>query len=221
MLGALWLPHGHTSSPPPAAPASHPSSASLPAFRLGTAAGPFGWSTAIGDFNTDGTPDLAIADRVSRAMGGSAYRIQFSVSGLEPKTFAFRSEQDALTVRVSDIDHDNDLDVVVSGALSHSIVAVWLNDGNGGFAETDARPFASEARLLQSIDGADPSVEPSSSSLVPRRSADGLPLFIERAPSLATRPARAVQLERLQPAILSAALTSRAPPPSHPRSSRL
>ena len=146
-------------------------------------------------------------------MGGSSYRIEFSVSGLEPKTVAFDSEQDALTVRVSDVDRDNDLDVVVSGALSHSIVGVWLNDGHGGFVETDARPFASEARLLQSVDAADPSVDPSSSGLVPRRAANGLPFVVKSALSVATRPANAVQPDRLQPAILSASLTSRAPPP--------
>jgi hypothetical protein len=191
--------------------------AALPGFRLGTAAGSLGWSTAIGDFNTDGTADVAIADRVSRSMGGSSYRIEFSVSGLESKTVAFDSEQDALTVRVSDVDRDNDLDVVVSGALSHSIVGVWLNDGNGGFAETDARPFASEARLLQSIDTADRSADPSTSGVVRHRSTDGLPIFVECAPLIATRPAGALQPDRLQPAVLSAALTSRAPPhhPSH------
>jgi hypothetical protein len=185
----------------------------LPGFRLGTAGGPLGWSTAIGDFNTDGTADVAIADRVPRPMGGSSYRIEFAVSGLEPKTVAFDSEQDALTVRVSDVDRDNDLDVVVSGALSHSIVGVWLNDGHGGFAETDARPFASEARLQQSVDAADASADPSSSGLVPRRPATGLPFVVKSALSVETRPANAVQPERLQPAILSAGLTSRAPPP--------
>src|SRR6476646_2691700 len=34
-----------------------------PAFRLGDAARPFGWSTVVSDFNHDGIPDLAIADR--------------------------------------------------------------------------------------------------------------------------------------------------------------
>jgi hypothetical protein len=184
----------------------------LPAFRLGTAAGPFGWSTAIGDFNTDGTPDVAIADRVSRPMGGSAYRIQFSVSGLEPKTFAFRSEQDALTVRVSDIDHDNDLDVVVSGALSHEIVGVWLNDGRGSFEAADVRQFASEVRALRSVDAAGPSVDPSSSGLVPRRSTDGLPLLVRGTPATSRRPLCNEQQSRLQPVLLSAAAASRAPP---------
>jgi hypothetical protein len=219
-LGAVSVPHApaapaltFATAPPAASPA-------LPEFRLGTAAGSLGWSTAIGDFNTDGTADVAIADRVPRPMGGSSYTIEFSVSGHQPRTVAFDSEQDALTVGVSDVDRDNDLDVVVSGALSHSIVGVWLNDGKGGFAETDARPFASEARLVQSVGAADPSADPSSSGLVPRRSADGLPILVESGLSVATRPAGDVQPDRLQPAVLSAALTSRAPP-SHSRSGRL
>jgi FG-GAP repeat len=212
MLGAGWPRHGQASSTPVAAPASHSASASLPAFRLGTAAGPFGWSTAIGDFNSDGTPDIAIADRVSRPMGGSAYRIQFSVSGLAPKTFAFRSDQDALTVRVSDIDHDNDLDVVLSGALSHEIVGVWLNDGRGGFEAADIRHFASELRALQSVDAPDPSVDPSGSVLVPRRSTDGLPLLVRRTPPIARRSLCNSQQSRFHPVLLSAAAASRAPP---------
>ena len=146
-----------------------PSIPALPAFRLGTAAGFLGWSTAIGDFNTDGTPDAAIADRVPEAIDGATYRIEFSVSGRETATVAFASEQDALTVRVSDVDHDNDLDVVVTGALSRQVVGVWLNDGRGGFSPSDARPFASELGLSHSLGSADSSDEASNVGLTPRR----------------------------------------------------
>ena len=40
-----------------------------------TAARPFGWATAIADFNTDGKPDMAVADRLARTGGGYSYRI--------------------------------------------------------------------------------------------------------------------------------------------------
>src|SRR5262245_59597163 len=38
-----------------------------PLFLLGDAAAPFGWSTIIGDFNTDGRPDVAVADHAGRS----------------------------------------------------------------------------------------------------------------------------------------------------------
>jgi len=120
------------------------------AFRLGTAARPYAWSTGIADFNKDGAPDVAIADRVGHDGGSYEYRLEISVSGLESETVSLQSEQEAITVGVSDIDHDNDLDVVVSGVLSHEIVGVWVNDGHGRFDRsqiTASAVSASEATI--------------------------------------------------------------------------
>jgi hypothetical protein len=126
-----------------------PDPAVVPTFRLGSGAQPFGWATAVGDFNTDGTPDLVIADHTSRHAGVYGYQIQFAVSGLDARDFAFESAQDGVTVRISDVDHDNDLDVVVNSAASREVVGIWLNDGHGRFSSADVRPFASEIRLLR------------------------------------------------------------------------
>jgi len=194
-----------------------PSLPALSAFRLGTAAGFLGWSTAIGDFNTDGTPDAAIADRVPEPIDGASYRIEFSVSGREPATVAFDSDQDALTVRVSDVDHDNDLDIVVSGALTRQVVGVWLNDGRGGFSPSDARPFASEIGQSHSLDAGDSSDEASNIGLTPDDVA-GLPVVVRWSAAVQRRSSVSVQSTRLQPAILSSALSSRAPPASTPSS---
>ena len=229
---SLWLttagavPHAHAAiasasggSPLDTAPAATAAqcasgdAAALPAFRLGTAGRPLGWSTAVGDFNTDGTPDLAIADRISHSAGGYAYQIQFSVSGRASRTVAFESEHDALTVKVSDVDHDNDLDVVVSSSLSHEIVGIWLNDGRGGFEATDVRQFPSESPLLRSVDAADPSVDATTSGLLPRRAADGLPVEVRAALTAAPRSLCTAQPNRLQPALHTGAVASRAPPP--------
>lgn len=102
-------------------------------FRLGTAGRPFAWSTAIGDLNADGRPDFAIADRVGRRSTGFAYAIELSIAGGQSASVAFDSDQDALSVSLSDVDLDRDLDVVVTSAVSRSVVAVWLNDGTGQF----------------------------------------------------------------------------------------
>jgi len=211
--GAAWPGRALVAAGPPAVASLRPSLPAMPAFRLGTAAGFLGWSTAIGDFNTDGTPDAAIADRVPRPIDGASYRIEFWVSGREPATVAFDSEQDSLTVRLSDVDHDNDLDVVVSGALTRQVVGVWLNDGRGGFSRSDTRPFASELGQAHSLGAADSSDDASHTALTPDDVA-GLPLAVRWSAAIPRRSSISVQSTRLQPAILSSALASRAPPSS-------
>jgi hypothetical protein len=144
------------------------------AFRLGTAAQPLGWSTAVGDFDTDGTPDLVIADHVSRWSGTYAYRIQFAVSGIGAHNFAFESSQAAVTVRVSDVDHDNDLDVIVHAAASREIVGIWLNDGHGRFEAADVRRFYSSLEPVGLLSTSDPWAAPARCGLPPRGGMDSL-----------------------------------------------
>jgi hypothetical protein len=178
----------------------------LPAFRLGTAARPFGWSTIVGDLNTDGTPDLVIADRTSRTAGGYTYQLQFAISGLEPRQVSFDSRQDALTVGVSDVDHDNDLDVV----LSREVVGIWLNDGGGHFEATDLRRFGADAPLLQSVSAWDQ--QGSAPSGVPPRRAD--PLGPASATTLALSPDRfpTARTGHLHPTRPSLSAAPRGPP---------
>jgi VCBS repeat protein len=114
-------------------PLRPPPHAATPAFRLGTAGRPFAWSSAIGDLNADGRPDYAIADRIGRRAAGFSYAIELSITGGRSESLRFESEQDALTVTLRDVDHDRDLDLVVTGAVSRRVVGVWLNDGTGRF----------------------------------------------------------------------------------------
>jgi hypothetical protein len=197
--------------------ASPPPPSDLPEFRLGTAAAGLGWSTVVADFNTDGTPDVAIADRVAHPLGAPSFTIEFAVSGLQSKTVAFESDQDALTVRVSDVDHDNDLDLVVSAAFSHEVVAVWLNDGSGDFEPSTAFSFAAEIEPRHTVDAPGPSCAVSSNGLAPRSTA-GMPCAGRWTMAVLRRSNITVQPKRLQPALLSSALSSRAPPLSVPKS---
>ncbi len=146
-----------------------------PAFRLGNAARPLGWSTVVGDFNVDGRPDVAVADRLWRRPTGYAYRIQFSISGQQPDDVTFESTSDALTLRVSDVDADNDLDVIVSTVLSKETVGVWLNDGHGRFTTSNVRQLPAAIQARQTLDAGDPSSDPLTFDLSPRRTAGGLP----------------------------------------------
>jgi hypothetical protein len=115
-------------------------------FKLGTAARPFAWSTAIGDLNADGRPDFAVADRLGRGSAGFDYSVRFSVSGLPTQSVTFASSDAALSISLRDVDHDQDLDVVVSTVLSPAAVRIWLNDGSGVFSETARRDIPTEWR---------------------------------------------------------------------------
>jgi hypothetical protein len=106
-------------------------------FRLGSGAAPFGWSTAIGDFDVDGEPDVAVVDSVGRGARGYHYRIEFLVSSTGRYAAAFESPHRALLVTAQDVDRDRHLDLVVTSVLRHEVVGIWLNDGTGRFEQAD------------------------------------------------------------------------------------
>lgn len=105
-------------------------------FHLGNAAGAFGWSSAIADFDDDGRPDFTVADRQAGSAGSYSYRILFGVAGRAVQSVSFQSFSSALNVAVRDVDHDNDLDVLITEAPSAVVNSVWLNDGHGQFVRS-------------------------------------------------------------------------------------
>jgi hypothetical protein len=183
------------------------------AFRLGNAAEPFGRSTVVSDFNTDGRPDVAVADHVARRTSNYAYRIEFSLSGQAPRDVTFESSRAAITIAVVDIDRDNDLDLIVGTPLSGETVGIWLNDGQGHFTAGDLRQAPPTIRSLQSVDTDGPlayfvAFEPS-----PRHTDAGMPAMCST--SLGHAGHRFVNrhlciARRLSPSSQSA---PRAPPP--------
>jgi hypothetical protein len=209
--GQAWPGKVRVHGLPPAIAFPPPASASHPAFRLGTAAGPLGWSTAVGDFNTDGTPDVAVADRLVHPVAGASYLLEFSVSGHETKTIAFDTAQNALTVHVSDVDHDHDLDIVVSAPLSREVVGVWLNDGQGGFSASDARPFAYAIANTQSADATGAAGSGSIAVLTSRGEAGYPPARGWSASAPRPSPV-AIRPVQFRVTLFSSAVPSRAPP---------
>jgi hypothetical protein len=112
-------------------------------FRLGTAGLPYGWSTAIGDFDADKKPDFAIANKIGTSSRGYEYSVELDLSLRSRQVFRFHSPDSALSIVALDLDNDHDLDLVLTRSLNGEVVGVWLNDGQGQFYE--------EARLGYSI----------------------------------------------------------------------
>ena len=185
-----------------------------PRFRLGDAARPFGWSTAIGDINTDGTLDVAVADHVGQWASEYMYRIELSISGQASRDVTFESTHDAVSIRLSDVDRDNDLDIVVGVPLSEETVGVWLNDGHGHFTASDIRRFPASLQAQQTLDARHAFADLAAFEPAPRRADLCLPLVGRAPPSLPAQ--RLAAADRHHPFSPLAALqvNPRAPPPS-------
>jgi hypothetical protein len=193
----------------PAMDAGTQASDPIPTFRLGNAAGRFGSSTAIGDFNADGRLDAIVADRVAPRADGYSYRIAFTMSGQAPEQVTFESTRDAVAITVSDVDRDNDLDVVARAVLSGETVGLWLNDGHGHFTSADARTVPAIIEATQTVGVTEDSGEPLISAEPPRRvSAAALPIAY-RAPPAATH--QQFLASASVPALACLSLTSGAP----------
>jgi hypothetical protein len=154
-------------------------------FRLGDSARPFDWSTAIGDFNHDGVPDLAIADRAPRRGSEFKYDIEFAVTGRTPYDVTFTSPLPAVVLQADDVDGDRDFDVLVVDPISSDVVGVWLNDGDGHFRPADPRPFSKRQRCI--LDASGGSADGTGVSLSRERAPNGCARSFHDAAALSQR----------------------------------
>jgi VCBS repeat protein len=191
---------------------AEPAASERVAFRLGDAARPFGWSTVIGDFDTDGKPDVAVADHIGRRAGIYAYRIELAMSSQAADGVTFESAHDAITISVSDVDRDRDLDIIVRLPLSGETIGVWLNDGHGHFTSADLPTFPGALQPRQTIDGADASIDFTPFESSRRRSGDGIPTAVRVTPSISRLCSLFTRSRSLQSPFASLRATPRAPP---------
>src|SRR5215831_1398167 len=118
------------------------------AFRLGNAALPYGWSTAIADFDSDKIPDFAIANKIGTSPRGYEYSIELNLSLESRQVFRFHSADSALFIAALDLDNDHDLDVVLTRPLNGEVVGVWINNGSGQFSEGNREDVPPVAQSL-------------------------------------------------------------------------
>jgi hypothetical protein len=85
---------------------------------------------------------LAVADRTD---SNSQVEIDVELSTGGSSRLMLALPRDAITVEAEDIDHDGDVDVVVTRILTRDVVAVFLNDRWGQF--TSASPISFPSRL--------------------------------------------------------------------------
>jgi len=99
------------------------------------AAAPFGRASVVADFDADGRLDIAIADRLDELTGEHEYDLDIELSAGATERLPLAAQRGAVTIIVQDIDHDDDLDVVVVMASTREVVAAaWVNDGAGRFS---------------------------------------------------------------------------------------
>jgi hypothetical protein len=105
-----------------------------------------GW--AVADFDGDSQPDLAITKMEAQG-AGYVYWLEFELSTKReadparqrPGLPTLASSVFGLHLTPRDVDGDHDLDIVVTVGVARQPVAVWINDGQGGFEEGDLAAY--------------------------------------------------------------------------------
>ena len=107
---------------------------SLPEQRTGVHASGVGIACAVGDYDNDGLPDLAVAmdDRVLlfHNLGGEKFEEVTEAAGIKPRNRP-------TSLLFVDYDHDGDLDLFVTGTPSNGAGpnTLWRNNGNKTFTD--------------------------------------------------------------------------------------
>jgi hypothetical protein len=113
------------------------------------AAGEFPTSLAVGDFNGDGVPDLAVADRGDYPNNGTVSVLLGRGDGTFQTGQAFTAGQSCSSVAVGDSNGDGVLDLVVTNRLIEGgQVTVLLGKGDGTFEAAQSYPAGRSAQAV-------------------------------------------------------------------------
>jgi hypothetical protein len=111
---------------------------------------PFGSSFVLADFDGDRQPDLATIQEVKQADShGARYWITFHLSAGMDQAMGVSGPIGGLRILPDDVNGDHVPDLVVITRWKHQTVAIFLNDGFGGFTRVDPARYRTD---LQSSD---------------------------------------------------------------------
>ena len=117
----------------PARPAEFPNAP-------GASVGP-GAQFAIADLDGDLRPDLASIQAEPNSSGTTNYWIQLQLSTTGWQSIPVVARAGGLRIETRDVNGDNAIDLVLAEAWFDRPVAVFLNNGHGGFSRAEPNAF--------------------------------------------------------------------------------
>ena len=96
---------------------------------------------AAADLDGDHRPDVANVETDGHSAGDVDYRIQLKLSSTGNRSIQVRGPFGGLAIEARDVNGDNAVDLVLTTAWFHQPVAIYLNDGHGGFSRTATNAF--------------------------------------------------------------------------------
>jgi hypothetical protein len=98
---------------------------------------------AVADFDGDHQPDIATVEGGHASASVADYSIRFSLSGSGLLSIPVIAPSGGLSVEARDVNGDHVLDLIVATMWNRRPVAVFLNDGHGGFSRVEPSKFRS------------------------------------------------------------------------------
>lgn len=92
---------------------------------------------AIGDFDGDQAPDIAILERLSSNFSDSNYIVQLRLASGERRATCLAIPWGAVRIFAHDVNGDRIPDLIIGSAWTEQPYAVLINDGNGIFSPVD------------------------------------------------------------------------------------
>jgi hypothetical protein len=105
-----------------------------------TSVGP-GSQFAIADLDGDLRPDLATVQAGSKVAGGTNYWVQLHLTAVGQQSIQLVAPSGGLQIEARDVNGDAAVDLVFTTAWLRQPVAIFLNDGHGGFARAEPAAF--------------------------------------------------------------------------------
>lgn len=113
-----------------------------------TPVGP-GAQFAIADFDGDLRPDLASIQAEPNSSGTTDYWIQLQLSSVGRQLIRIVAPSGGLRIETRDVNGDNTIDLVLAEAWFNQPVAIFLNNGHGGFSRAEPTAFPGTFRENQ------------------------------------------------------------------------